>query len=140
MAMYKFTEAIENGKPLTLFNRGNMARDFTYVDDVVEGLVLVLEWRSPLGKPQVFNLGNSEPVELKNFVRSLEKALNKTALVVDGGVSKGEVLETFADTTLARALLGFSPSVGIDEGAARFVEWYRGPFRQPGFEHVAMRH
>jgi len=136
MAVYKFTEAIEQGQPLTLFNGGKMARDFTYVGDVVGGLLKVMAWRAPLGEPQLFNLGNGEPVQLSRFVKALEAALNKSAVVVDAGASKGEVESTYADSSLAKTVLGFESSISIEEGAKRFAAWYRSEEHKPEFGQV----
>ena len=110
-----------------------------YVDDVVAGIVKAMEWRSADGGPQVFNFGNTAPVTLLDFIRTLERVLGKAASLVDGGPSPGEVGTTFSDNTLSRAVLGFVPRVGLDDGAARFAAWFRSPARRPEFATVATR-
>lgn len=98
----------------------------------------VSEWHSEDGAPQVFNLGNKSPVQLLDFVQTLEKHMNKKAIIVDGGESKGEVMTTSSDVSLAHDILGFEPKTDIDEGIRIFVEWYLSPDRKPEFSKVSL--
>lgn len=127
MAYYSFTKAIDEGKPITLFNHGKMRRDFTYIDDIVDGVVSALEKAYPL---EVFNLGNSQTVELDEFIQSLEKHLGKKAVLNYAPLQPGDVLETFANISHAKDKLGFSPKTKIDEGLGKFIQWYRSYYEE----------
>ena len=128
MAYYLFTDAIARGEPVTLYNDGEMRRDFTYIDDAVDGVLAALA-RPPAprdGAPHaIYNLGNSRPVPLKRFLEIIEGALGRTAEVRLAGMPPGDVLATWADPELSRRELGFEPKVPLEEGIARFVAWYR---------------
>ncbi len=139
MSLFLFTKAILEGKPIPLFNGGDMRRDFTYVDDIVDGVVRVLDhpaapdphWNSeePVmdssNAPwRIFNIGNSSSVELMYAVRLLEKALGKTAQIEALPMQQGDVQATYADISPLRTLTGFEPRTPIEEGIPRFVEWY----------------
>jgi UDP-glucuronate 4-epimerase len=144
MAVSLFTEAIVAGRPIDVFNYGRMRRDFTYVDDVVEGVVRVLD-RVPQPNPRwsgdqpdpatstapyrLYNIGNSRPVELLRLVELLEACLGRKAVKNLLPMQPGDVLETCADTDDLAADVGFRPSTPIEEGIARFVQWYRGYYR-----------
>lgn len=121
MAYYMFTRAILEGKPIHLFNNGNMQRDFTYIDDVVRGTLAALDYD---GDYELFNLGNNRPTPLLTFVSLLEKLLGKEAVKVFDGPSAGEVEMTYADITGAQTKLNFKPSTNLEEGLTHFVEWY----------------
>ena len=141
MAAFLFADAILAGRPIDVFNHGDMKRDFTYVDDVVEGVVRVLD-RPPAGDPsfdpmqpdparsrapyRVFNIGNSDPVPLLDFIAAMEEALGATATKRLLPMQDGDVPATFADVSELEALTGFRPVVGVREGVLRFVQWYRG--------------
>jgi UDP-glucuronate 4-epimerase len=141
MAVYLFTEAIAAGRPIELFNYGKMRRDFTYVDDIVEGVVRVLD-RPPRPDPRwsgdrpdpssssapyhVYNIGNNRPVELLRLVELLETCLGRKAVTKLLPMQPGDVPETFADVDDLAGDVGFQPSTPIEEGIARFVAWYRG--------------
>jgi len=122
MAYYSFTEAILNGTPIHLFNQGKMQRDFTYIDDVVQGTLAAMDYQ---GEYELFNLGNNQPVELLTFVSILEKKLEREAVKVFEGPSAGEVETTYADITSSQEKLGFEPKTNLEEGLARFIEWYQ---------------
>ena len=129
MAYYLFTEAILRGETIRVFNRGDMRRDFTYIDDAVAGVLAALD-RPPeaaAGGPphRVYNIGNHTPVELLRFIEVIEAAVGKTANVKLEPMQPGDVKETCADLTDAGRDLGFSPSVTLEEGIPLFVEWYR---------------
>lgn len=121
MAIFKFTRAILAGEEIELYNFGNMKRDFTYIDDIVQGIVASID--TPM-RYEIFNLGNSNTVELEYLVKCLEKELDITAKKKLLPLQAGDMLETFADISSAREKLGFKPKVGIEEGIRRFVEWY----------------
>ena len=130
MAPMLFTRAILAGEPIKVFNRGRMRRDFTYVDDIVEGVVRVLD-RPPgphpaTGAPYaVYNIGNHEAVELDEFIATLERLLGRTAKRDLQPMQPGDVPATYASIERLRALTGFAPRTPLAEGLARFVAWYR---------------
>jgi UDP-glucuronate 4-epimerase len=121
MAMLSFADNIMNGRPIELFNNGNLRRDFTYIDDIVAGFVKAVY--TPLGY-EIINLGNGTPIELLHFVQLLEQSLKRTAEKVFLPMQRGDVFETFADTQKAKTVLGFSAKVGFEEGVAEFAKWY----------------
>ncbi len=130
MAPSIFLRAIIENRPIRMFNRGNMKRDFTYVDDIVRGIGLLL------GNPctdgishKVYNIGDGHPVGLVDFVHALEKAAGKRALLQLDNMQPGDVEQTFADTTKLFHDTGFSPSIGINQGVPRFYEWYRSYYK-----------
>lgn len=123
MAYFSFTEAIMQGKPIHLFNNGQMRRDFTYIDDVVAGTLAAIDHKAEY---EVFNLGNNQPEELMTLVTLLEKGLGKEAEKIFEGPSAGEVETTFADITHAQAQLGYQPTTSLEEGLGHFIEWYLG--------------
>ena len=122
MALFLFTDAILNDRPINVYNYGRMKRDFTYVDDVVEGTMAALE------KPfayEVFNLGNSDPIELMDFIGIIEEELGREAQKNLMPLQPGDVLETSADIGKSKDMLGFSPKTPIREGIKKFLAWYR---------------
>jgi UDP-glucuronate 4-epimerase len=121
MAMLSFADNIMAGKPLELFNEGNLRRDFTYIDDIVDGFVRAA-YKS-LGY-EIINIGNGKPVELLRFVELLEESLMKKAEKKFLGMQLGDVYETYANTTKAKALLDFASTVNIEEGIKSFSAWY----------------
>jgi UDP-glucuronate 4-epimerase len=139
MAPFLFTEAILAGRPIKVFNHGKMLRDFTYVDDIVRGVIATLD-RAPEPTPgldaqndpsrshasyRVFNIGHSEPVELLHFIETLEDALGMTASKEFLPMQPGDVPATYADTKALEEWTGVHPEVSIETGVNRFVEWYR---------------
>ena len=147
MALFLFTKAIIEGRPIDVFNRGLMQRDFTFVDDIVEGVVRVLE-RVPQGNPawsgdrpdpgtsyapyRLYNIGNNAPVELLRFIEVLESALGKKALKNLLPIQLGDVPATYADVDDLVADVGFKPVTSVEEGVGRFVAWYREYYRITG--------
>jgi UDP-glucuronate 4-epimerase len=140
MALFKFTRAILAGEPIDVYNHGNMRRDFTYVDDIVEGVVRVVDhvpapdprWDGAAPDPgtssapyRLYNIGNSNPVELTEFVRVLERALGRSAQLNLLPLQPGDVPATAADVADLSAEVGFAPSTGIEVGIPKFVAWYR---------------
>ncbi len=128
MALFRFTRAILEGKPIPLYNHGDMQRDFTYIGDIVERVVRVLQ--KPLCKAdqvpfRVYNIGNGHPVGLMDFVHALEKATGKTAQLDLLPLQPGDMYRTWADTAKLKRDYGFSPSTPLEEGVGNFVAWYR---------------
>jgi UDP-glucuronate 4-epimerase len=140
MALFKFTRGMLAGEPIPVFNQGRMIRDFTYVDDVVEGMVRLVD-RPPAadaswdaGRPdpatssapwRVFNIGNHQRVELMRYIRALESALGVEARLELLPMQAGDVEATEADTSALHAATGFRPATPVEEGVKRFVAWYR---------------
>ena len=132
MAPTLFARAISEGQPLKLFNQGNNLRDFTYVDDIVDGVTKVLLYpptERPTPPVRIFNLGHNRPVETVLFVRMLEELLGKKATVELLPPQLGDMLETCADLTAVQAAVGFAPKVPLEEGLRRFVEWFRSYYK-----------
>jgi UDP-glucuronate 4-epimerase len=141
MAVYIFTRAIFENRPIKIFNNGNMRRDFTYVDDIAEGVLRTLDrpaapdsaWdperpeaATSSAPYRIYNIGNNQPVNLLDFVSSLEKIIGKPAIRDLRPMQAGDVLETCADISALQRDVGFSPSTPLVEGLGRFVAWYRG--------------
>ena len=130
MAAFLFTRAIELGKPLTLYNNGEMRRDFTYIDDIVDGIVRSMQYCADAAA--VFNLGNNEPVELMHFIQTIEAELG-TKAQMRHKTSTAEIKETYADITKAETLLGYEPKTSIEEGMRKFIDWYQNEPRRHAF-------
>jgi UDP-glucuronate 4-epimerase len=130
MAYFKFVKAIEAGQPIEVYNHGNMQRDFTYIDDVIEGVVRVMHRPpapvAPEAPYKLYNIGNHQPVALSRFIEVVEAALGKTAQQILLPMQPGDVPTTYADVDDLMRDVGFRPSTAIETGMARFVEWYRG--------------
>ncbi len=129
MAYYLFTKAILEGQPIRVFNKGEMRRDFTYIDDIVAGVLAALD-RPPEaagGRPphRLYNLGNHRSEDLMRFIEVLEQACGREAQKEFAAMQPGDVKETYADIAPARRDLGFDPKTTIDDGLPRFVAWYR---------------
>jgi UDP-glucuronate 4-epimerase len=144
MALFLFTRAILEGRPIDVFNHGQMVRDFTYVDDIVEGVIRVNDKPAtpdPAFDPahpdpatsnapyRVFNIGNSQPTPLMDYIDALETALGRQAVKNFLPMQAGDVPATAADTRELDAWVGFKPGTPVREGVARFVDWYRGFYR-----------
>ena len=127
LAIHRFTSQIESGKPIRLYGDGNSGRDYTYVDDIVAGVLAALEYSQEGGSVpfEVFNLGNSRPVKLAELVGALERAIGRTASYSHEPDQPGDVPLTWADISKASRLLGYKPATALDEGLQRFVAWYR---------------
>lgn len=144
MALFLFTKAILEGRPIDVFNHGKMRRDFTYIDDIVQGVVRTLD-RVAAPDPdfdpdqpdpgrssapfRVFNIGNHNPVELMSFVEAIEEALGRKAQKNFLPMQDGDVPATYADTADLQAWTGFQPATPVKEGVARFVNWYRDYYK-----------
>jgi len=144
MALFLFTKAILEGRPIDVFNHGQMQRDFTYVDDIVEGVVRVLDrvatpnpdYRAESPDPatsnvpfRVFNIGNHHPVPLLDYIGCVEQALGLKAEMNLLPLQDGDVPATYADVDALRDWVGFTPATDIRTGIGRFVEWYRGYYK-----------
>ncbi len=125
MAYFSFTEAIMSGETIEVFGEGRMARDFTYIDDIVDGVVGVLE-HPPMSGHEIYNIGDSSPVGLFTMISTLERVLGRSAIKVLMPMQPGDVTATFADVSKLSALTGYRPKVAIDEGLERFASWWRG--------------
>ena len=129
MAAYLFTKNILAGEPIAVFNHGKMERDFTYIDDIVDGILASLDAPSIVAPNEVphrvFNLGNSHAEKLTDFIAVLENTLAKKAIYDFQPIQPGDVPSTSADITESAQILGFAPKVSIDEGIPRFVAWYK---------------
>lgn len=126
MAAFLFTDAIMKGRPIRVFNDGNMWRDFTYVDDIVAGVLAAMA-RKPAAAPPhaIYNLGNHKSEKLTDFIAEIERALNRKASLQFEPMQPGDVERTYADIEASRRDLGFDPKTPIREGIPRFVQWYR---------------
>jgi UDP-glucuronate 4-epimerase len=145
MALFMFTRSILRGEPINVFNYGQHKRDFTYIDDIVEGVVRTLdrvatpnpEWRGDEPDPgtskapyRLYNIGNHEPVELMRFIEILENCLGKKAEKNFLPMQDGDVPATFADVDDLMRDVGYAPRTSIETGIARFVDWYRDYYRE----------
>src|SRR5574343_1002971 len=144
MALFLFTKAILEGRPLDVFNHGNMQRDFTYIDDIVEGVIRVMD-RVAAANPEydaiaadpatsnapyrVFNIGNNNPVQLLDFIGAIENALGMKAEKRLLPLQDGDVPATYADTALLDDWVGFAPATPVQEGVSRFIAWYRDYYK-----------
>jgi len=144
MALFLFTKAILEGRPINVFNHGDMQRDFTFVDDIVEGVIRVLD-RTAAPNPaydaaqadpatsnvpyRVFNIGNNNPVPLLDFIACIEEALRKKAEKNLLPLQDGDVPATYANTDALNEWVGFVPGTPIEQGIARFVTWYRDYYK-----------
>lgn len=122
MAIHKFTTAILQGKPIPMFGDGSMLRDYTYIDDIIQGVVCAVD--KPFGY-EIFNLGESKTTRLDELVTLIEKHTGKKAVIERHPEQAGDVLVTYADISHARAHLGYAPQIDMDEGIKRFVAWRR---------------
>ncbi len=122
MALYKFVKNIVNGKPIDVYNNGDMKRDFTYISDIINGIIKSIDNPMPY---EVINLGRGEPQDLMYFIKCIENALGKKAMKNMMPMQPGDVPLTYADTTKAEKLLDYKPKISIEEGVKRFVEWFK---------------
>jgi UDP-glucuronate 4-epimerase len=144
MALFLFTERILGGRPIPVFNRGDMVRDFTFVDDIVEGVIRVIDqpaapdpaWHGDAPNParsrapyRVFNIGNSRPVKLMRYIEVLEQCLGRKAELDLMPMQAGDVPATTANVSALESAVGFRPMTTVDTGIARFVEWYRSYYK-----------
>ena len=144
MALFKFTKAILNEKPIDVFNFGNHTRDFTYIDDIVEGIIKILNspatmninWDSNLPDPanskapwRIYNIGNNKPVKLMDYIDALEKALGKKAQLNYLPLQPGDVPDTFANVDNLKNNFNYKPSTSVEQGVKNFIEWYKNYYQ-----------
>ncbi len=122
MACYSFAKNILEGKPIQVFNHGQMKRDFTYIDDIVDGIIAAIDLGAPC---ELFNLGNNKPVKLLDMIQLMENALGKKATIEFLPMQPGEVLETYADIDKSIQQLGFKPATNLEEGLIHFTDWLK---------------
>src|SRR5438067_3115188 len=126
MSAFLFARAIVDGKAIQVFNNGDMQRDFTYIDDIAEGTLRVLDTPAPYA---IYNIGNHAPVALLDYIAEIERAFGKKAKLEMKPMQPGDVRATYADTTALANAVGFAPSTPLDSGLARFAEWFRSYYR-----------
>src|SRR5690606_31032857 len=126
MAYFGFTRAILAGQPIEIYGQGAMARDFTFIDDIVDGVIGVLDRPPEPGGHRLLNIGDSRPVGLMDMIATLERTLGREAVKVMRPMQPGDVTATFADVSRLKALTGYAPKVMLEQGLERFVDWYRG--------------
>jgi len=122
LAIHKFARLIETGEPIPVFGDGSMRRDFTYIDDIIQGVMGAIEYCEGY---EIYNLGESRPVRLDELIGEIEKALGKKAIINRQPVQPGDVVQTYADVAKAKAKLGYNPQTDIADGLRIFVEWFR---------------
>jgi UDP-glucuronate 4-epimerase len=127
LAIHKFARLIELGQPITVFGDGNSTRDYTYIDDIVAGVLAAIERCHGY---RIYNLGNSSPVNLRDLVAAIEEALDKKAIAHRRPIQPGDVERTFADVSRARAELGFEPRTDLKVGLRKFVAWLRSDMQE----------
>lgn len=140
MSPFLFADAILHGRPIKVFNNGDMFRDFTYVDDIVEGVIRVIDhipaanphWDAEFPEPatstapyKIYNIGNSQPVRLMDFIQAIEEAIGHPAKKEFLPMQPGDVYRTYADTSALQQELGFKPNKPLKEGVKETIEWYR---------------
>ena len=144
MALFKFTKAILEEKPIDVFNHGKHTRDFTYIDDIVEGVIKSIDipasintdWNSDLPDPasskapwRVYNIGNNKPVQLMDYINALEKALGKKAKINFLPLQPGDVPDTYANVDNLNKKFNYKPSTSVNEGVSNFVKWYKNYYK-----------
>jgi UDP-glucuronate 4-epimerase len=144
MALFRFTEGILAAKPISVFNQGEMVRDFTYVDDIVKGIMGTIDhpaapnprWRGDTPDPatsqahyRIYNIGNSRPVKLMRYIELLEKCLGRKAVLDLQPMQKGDVPATYADVSALQEAVGYRPSTSVEVGIPKFVDWYRSYYK-----------
>jgi UDP-glucuronate 4-epimerase len=144
MALFKFTKAILEGKPIDVFNHGKHTRDFTYIDDIVNGIIKTLDnsadsnldWNSSEPDPasskapwRIYNIGNNKSIQLMDYIHALEKALGKKAIINFLPLQPGDVPDTFANVDNLQKKFNYKPSTPVGEGITNFVEWYKNYYR-----------
>lgn len=126
MAYFGFTQKILRGEPIEVYGNGRMARDFTYIDDIVDGIIGALDNPPARGQHRVLNIGDSHPVGLMEMIQTLEKAIGREAVKIMRPMQPGDVTATYADVSKLHALTGYQPKVMSAEGLQKFADWYRG--------------
>ncbi len=124
MAPFLFAKAISCGEPIKVFNNGNLSRDFTYIDDIVEGLIKVIEKHPMEPENRIYNIGCSHPVNLMEFIETLEKVIGKTAKKLFLPMQPGDVYQTYADTSKLERDFGYKPSTTLEYGISKYIKWF----------------
>ncbi len=124
MAYFKFTNAMARGEPIEVYGQGRMARDFTYIDDIVDGVVALIDHPPAPGVHEVYNIGDSRPVGLMDMIATLESCLGVTAEKIMKPMQPGDVPATYADIAKLNARIGFKPKIMLEDGLARFTDWW----------------
>jgi UDP-glucuronate 4-epimerase len=126
LAIHKFTELIFNNQEIPFYGDGDSERDYTYIDDVIEGIIKTIEWiKQGHKKFEIFNLGESNTVSLKLMVKTLENVIGKKAIINPLPMQPGDVIRTYADISKSRKVLGYTPKTDFQEGIVKFVDWYK---------------
>ena len=125
MALFKFTKAILEDKPIDVFNYGKHRRDFTYIDDIIQGIDKILEDKNIKEKYQLYNIGNSKPVQLMDFIKEVELSTGEKAILEMYPMQAGDVNQTWADVQELKDKFGYNPNYPVDKGVYNFVQWYR---------------
>ncbi|MBY0065605.1 NAD-dependent epimerase/dehydratase family protein [Empedobacter falsenii] len=125
MAMFLFTDAILDHQPLKVFNHGDLSRDFTYIDDIIQGITKILEDKQTNETYQLYNIGNSKPVQLMDFIKEIEKSTGEKAILEMYPMQAGDVNQTWADVQELKDKFGYNPHYPVDKGVYNFVQWYR---------------
>ncbi|MDX1718639.1 MAG: GDP-mannose 4,6-dehydratase [Salegentibacter mishustinae] len=130
MAMFLFTDAIVKGNPIKVFNSGNLERDFTFIDDIIEGVTAVLQEKSNNSSYSLYNIGNSKPVKLLDFIDAIEEQLGIRARKEMRPMQPGDVSKTWADLSSLKSDFNYIPKTSIKEGVSQFIEWYKKYYHQ----------
>jgi UDP-glucuronate 4-epimerase len=126
LAIHKFTKLIINDEEVPFYGDGTTERDYTYIDDIIDGVLRAIQWvENGQGSYEIFNLGESRTINLKQMVTTLEKALGKKAKLKVLPMQPGDVKRTYADITKARKILGYNPATAFEDGIEKFVQWYK---------------
>ena len=127
MVLFLFTKAILDGKPINVYNHGKMQRDFTYIDDIIDGIIKSMTWLNQADKPQyeIFNLGESATTSVNNLIKLLEKHIGQKAIKEYKLKEPGDVPQTYANITKAKTMIGYKPKTPLEKGIPLFIEWYR---------------
>jgi len=124
MAHFIFCDKMMSNLPIEVYNNGNMERDFTYIDDIIEGILLVIENENMVQRANIYNIGRGKPEKLMNYIKEIEKSLNKKAKINFKPLQAGDVEKTFADISKIKEDFGYSPKTDISTGIKKFVNWY----------------
>ena len=128
MAYFSFVKDILNGNTIRVFNEGNLSRDFTFIDDIVQSIQRLVDDFDFISRErghQIFNIGNSKPIQLKRFIEIIEHSLGKKAIFENVGMQSGDVFKTFADVSALESCINYRPSTSLDDGIVKFVNWYK---------------
>ncbi len=132
MAPYRFAERMLKGEPIPVYNNGEMVRDFTYIDDINEGVLRIAEATPPKGRYAIYNIGRGEPVQLMDFIQALSESLGVPADINFMPMQDGDVPRTMANTSALQRDYGYAPKVSVAEGVARFAQWYKAYYGHGG--------